>query len=318
MVSIIQLLMDLQYNFPLTSTPFRELAHNLGAEPNELLNIVRTLKEKGIIRRIGSVLNYRSRALKAALVALKVDDRSIEEVTHAINSLGGVSHNFLRENEYNIWFVIKRRTLQEIVRTVREICEKYNIRDYVILESVHTYRLDVRFDLLRGISRAKILMQKDPPELEKVSKIPINVLRELVSIDVVERPFKKISDRYGIDESYLIEEIRKLIKLNILRDFYAVLDQYRIGFHINAMIVVRCGPENVSKVLQLEEPTHVVFRRFLDGTERRFEGLYLMVHATCREVVQDFLRKLTGLRYIAIYSTRNLLPSMPHDIEYST
>ncbi len=315
---MIRLLMELQYNFPLTERPFQDIACRLSSDPIEVMHTVRKLKESGIIRRIGSVLNYRSRSLKAALVALKVDESQIDDVASYINSLGGISHNFLREHSYNIWFIIKRKTLEDIVKEVRKICEKYNIRNYIILESVKTYRLDVRFDLYRGISRAKILVQKDPPELEKVTKIPVNLLRELFNIEISERPFKLISEKFGIDEKHLINEIRRLIELNVLRDFYAVLDQYKIGFRINTMIIIKCDPENIYPLLKLEEPTHIVYRRFLDGTERKFEGIYLMVHAASRDIIQRFLNNLSGLKYIAIHSTRNLLPSMPHDIEYST
>ncbi len=318
MISLIELLMELQYNFPLTEKPFHDIAQRLNTDPVKIIDTVRSLKEKCIIRRIGSVLNYRSRMLRAALVALKVPDKYVEDVAEHINSLGGVSHNFLREHNFNIWFVIKRRSIEEIVETVRKICSQYRINEYIILESVKTYRLDVRFDLYRGISRAKILIQEEPPKLEQVSNMPIEALRELMNIEVTDRPFRKIAEKYSIKEEMLIEEVKKLINLHVLRDFYAVLDQSKIGFKINSMIIVRSSQDHVENILKLQEPTHVVYRRFIDGSREDFEGIYLMLHAVCKEVIHDFLRKnLSEFDYIVLHSVKNLLPSMPHDIEYS-
>ncbi|NPB00256.1 MAG: Lrp/AsnC family transcriptional regulator [Crenarchaeota archaeon] len=319
MRSLIELLMELQYNFPLTERPFHDIALKLDTDPEKIIETVRSLREKGIIRRIGSVLNYRSRNLKAALVALRVSEKYIDNVIEHINNLGGVSHNFLREHDLNIWFVIKRQSMEDIVKIIREICSQYSINEYAILESVKTYRLDVRFDLYRGISRAKILRQEDPPKLEQVSKIPIEALRELMNIDIVERPFRKISEKYLIDEKVLIDEIKKLINLHVLRDFYAVLDQSNIGFRINSMIIIRSSLDNIEKILKLQEPTHIVYRRLVDGTRRDLEGIYLMIHAVCKEVIHEFLKKnLSEYNYIILHSIKNLLPSMPHDIEYST
>ncbi len=320
-MKLIDLLMTLQYDFPIDKSPFSKIACRYGIDVDNLISLIRRLRDSGVIRRIGSVLNYRSRDLKAALVALKVPEPYVEDVSKYINELGGVSHNFLREHEYNIWFVIKRKNIEDIVKIVKEICYKYSINKYVVLESTKTYRLDVRFDLYRGISRAKILIQNEnPPKLESVSRLPIELLRELCNIEISERPFVKLCEKYNIDEEYLIEEIKRLISLNVLRDFYAVLNQERIGFKINAMIIldVDLVDEHVKNILNLEEPTHVVYRRFIYGSDKMFEGLYLMIHAVCRDVVQDFIRRnLQKYKFQIIYSCRNLLPSMPHDIEYT-
>ncbi len=315
-MSTIELLMKLQYEFPLNRRPFDEISKILDMDTGQLLNIVKNLRERRIIRRLGAVLNYRARKLEAALVGLQVPDPHVEDIAEFINNLGGVSHNFLREHKYNIWFVIKRRTLNDIVNIVRELVNRYRVKNYVILRSVKTYRLDVRFNLYRGISEAKRLREADSvPTLEEVTKLPIEILKELKDVPIVENPFDEICGKYGIDVEQFLYEIRRLIELNVLRDFYAVLNQDLVNFKVNAMVIVKTS--NIEKILSIREPTHIVLREFVDGTERFGQGLYLMVHAVSRDIVIRFLKeKLRDFEHLVIYSTRNLLPEMPHDVEY--
>ncbi len=317
MFSMIELLMQMQYNMPVCRGLFYELSRRLDISITSLLKLVHELKERGIIRRVGAVLNYRARGLEAALVGLQVPETEIENVSQHVNSLGGVSHNFLREHRYNMWFVIKRSSIEEIVRIVRSLVERYRIHNYVVLRSVKTYRLDVRFNLYRGISEAKILREPDTvPKLDEVTKLSVNILRELVDVPLVEDPLGVIAERHGIDPDVLIGEVQKLVRLRVLRDFYAVLNQEKIGFKVNAMIVVKDA--DVDRVLNLKEPTHIVYREYVDGTERFGEGLYLMVHAVSRDVIVRFLKeKLRNVEYQVLYSVKNLLPTMPHDVEYS-
>ncbi len=319
-MNIIDLLMTLQYDFPIHETPFRVIASKFKIGEDKLIQEIKNLKSNKIIRRIGSVLNYRSRRLEAALVALEVPEPYVEDIAHHINNLGGISHNFLRNHKFNIWFVIKRKSIKDIISEVRDICNRYPINNFVILKSCNTYRLDVRFDLHKGISRAKILRQnQNPPRLEEVSKIPIEALKEIKDIDVCERPFEKVANKYNIDSKLLIFEIRKLIDYGVLRDFYAVLNQDAIGFKTNAMIVIKNYTDDIDKILKLEEPTHIVYREQIYSTDPsvNLSGIYLMLHAKDASIINDYVHdKLRNYKREVILSMKNLLPEMPHDIEY--
>ena len=316
----LDLLMELQYNFPLCERPFRRIAERLGLEEDYVISRVRELVNRRVIKRIGAVLNYQSRGLKAALVALTVPDRLVDDVAHRINIELGVSHNYLRiHSRFNIWFVIKRRSIEEIIDTVKKICQYYNITDYVILATVKTYRLDVKFNLYRGISEAKILKLPDSvPSLESVSKLSSRVLSKLYNIDICSEPFTNICKSEGVDTGYLLQEIKKLINLGVLRDFYAVLNQYNIGFLYNAMI--RICDECSDSILLMREPTHIVYRDVVYGTSNYGRGCYLVIHAVSEDIINEFvemLRRRYGYSEIeVIYSFKDLLGGVKHDVEY--
>ncbi len=314
------LLMELQYNFPLCRRPFYEIARRLGLDEEQVIERVRNLQEGGVIKRIGAVLNYQSRSLRAALVALSVCDRFVEDLSAFLRQELGISHNYLRSHsKFNVWFVIKRRSFREIVDAVRDLSRRYGVKDYVVLGTAKTFRLDVKFNLYRGISEAKILRIPDSiPQLESVSKLSREILGMLYSIKVCSEPFEEICRRFNIRVEYLVNEVSRLVSLGVLRDFYAVLNQQSVGFRYNAVIYVpdACRED----IIMLREPTHIVYREVIDGTTDYGRGCYMVVHAVSRDLIDDFVRNLYRhyrSHYIdVIYSVRDLLGTVRHDIEY--
>ncbi len=316
----VDLLMELQYNFPLCERPFKIISDRLGLPEDEVIHTVRRLINQRIIKRIGATLNYQSRGLKAALVALSVPDRLIDDIAFRIKSELGISHNYLREHsKFNMWFVVKRRTLEEIVNLVKNFCMHYNIDNYVILSSVKTYRLDVKFNLYKGISEAKILRLPDRvPPLESITSLSKDLLAKLYNIEVCSEPFTSICQEFKISINNLLAEIDKLIRCGSLRDFYAVLNQYNVGFKYNA--IIRICDECRDEILSLREPTHIVYRDLVCGTANYGRGCYLVIHAVSRDLIEHFVHALH--RYYGeedievIYSIRDLLGGVKHDIEY--
>ncbi len=90
------LLMELQYNFPITRRPFLDIARRIGEDEDWVLDETRNLMSNGLIKRIGAIVNYRSRGLVSALIGVNVPSELIDDVARAINSDPQVSHNFVR------------------------------------------------------------------------------------------------------------------------------------------------------------------------------------------------------------------------------
>lgn len=96
----------MQNDFPLSSQPYQELANRLDISEDEVLKRVQILKNKGIIRRIGAILDSRHMGYYSTLCACQVEEERIDEVAKVINSHQGVTHNYVRDHQYNIWFTI--------------------------------------------------------------------------------------------------------------------------------------------------------------------------------------------------------------------
>ena len=94
----------IQKNFPISRRPFADLARQLGSSEAEVLDLYRKLKEEKVLRQTSAIFDTKSLGYKSSLVAFKTDD--IEKTAAVVNEHPGVSHNYERDNPFNLWFTI--------------------------------------------------------------------------------------------------------------------------------------------------------------------------------------------------------------------
>jgi len=143
----------LQDDIPLVPRPWEAVAERLGITEAVLLARMKRLEEAGIIRGISPVLESRHLGLHAAtLVALHVPDGRTEEVADVISSCPEVSHNFMREHYYSLWFTIAAKDRAGVSRVLYKILEQTGIpaSDMLDLPTVQKIKIAVRFPLLRA------------------------------------------------------------------------------------------------------------------------------------------------------------------------
>lgn len=143
-----RLLQLIQDEFPITRRPWKELGEKLNITEDEVLSRLRNLYNKGIIRKIGPVIESRKLGLNAStLIAMKVPETEIERIARIINDYEIVSHNYLREHKYNLWFTITTSDEKELRKVLREIQRRTGIPDTDILDlpTVRRFKIDVRF-----------------------------------------------------------------------------------------------------------------------------------------------------------------------------
>ena len=308
----IELLMKSQYEMPVSETPFVDLAESLGKPVEYVIGELRKYREEGIVKKIGPQLNYRAfRGIShAALVGAEVRS-NLERVVRIINSERGVKHNFLREHEvYNIWFTIKAPSREELFERTAALMDECGVENYVVLPSVRVYKMDVKYDLLRGVSfSTRAEPEGDVPRIEELG-LDGEMLRDMEkNFEIVERPFRKFAKKYGYSEGELADLIAELIDRRVVRDFYAVLNGQNAGFKENGMNLIRTErPEEVAELLLREIPeiTHLVQR---EVPENWNYPVYFMVHAMDRitiERIADRARELEGVEELRIlYSLKS-------------
>ncbi len=317
-----ELLMALQYDLPLTEKPFLDLADSLGKSPYYVMNTIKRLKREGVIKRVGVNLNYKAfgRIRKAVLVAFACDN--VEEVARVINeSIDTISlkHNYLRDHpRYKVWFTFKGRNVEELRKKVEEIAERCGIRDYLFLPSKRVYKMDVKYDLYRGISwSTKGLEREDVPNVEELGIKPKMLFELERRLEIEERPFKRIAEKYGYRETELVALVEELIEKGVARDFSGVLRERMVGFMENGMNVVRIddGSGEIRKlarrlVEEFPEITHLVER---EVPEKWPYPLYFMVHADSRDKIENVRRRVEeriGVEVRTFYSIKNLNPNL--------
>lgn len=150
-----KILHRLQSNFPLTPLPFQALAEELGLEEQEVLQRTRVMAEKRIIRRLGPIIDTHEMGNTASLMAMKVPEARIEEVSKIINSYSGVSHNYLRKGKnkeipYNVWFTMSAPNKQELNKQIKEIEKKTGL-EVRNLPTTRKFKIGVKFNIYKEV-----------------------------------------------------------------------------------------------------------------------------------------------------------------------
>lgn len=99
-----QILDIIQSGFPLTPRPYEAVGKQIGLTETETLARVRSLKERGIIRRLGASFQSKALGWRSTLCAAKVPEDKLDQFVSAVNKHPGVTHNYIRQHEYNVWF----------------------------------------------------------------------------------------------------------------------------------------------------------------------------------------------------------------------
>ena len=141
------LLNRIQSDFPIDARPYRRIAEEFGLEENEVIERIRRLKEKDIIRRIGGNFSPEKLGFVSTLCACRVPEEKLEHFTQTVNSYAGVTHNYLRDNAFNVWFTFIAPSEADIARNLAEISETTGIRDILNLPATRVYKIRAHFNL---------------------------------------------------------------------------------------------------------------------------------------------------------------------------
>jgi DNA-binding Lrp family transcriptional regulator len=140
-----RLLNDYQRNFPLTSTPYADIAEQLGVSEQLVLTTLRRLKERGVISRLGPVFKPK-RVGASTLAAMAVPEERLNEVARIVNRYNEVNHNYEREHEFNLWFVVTASDKQRISEVLDEIRQATGLQ-ILDLPMEQSYHIDLGFPL---------------------------------------------------------------------------------------------------------------------------------------------------------------------------
>ena len=137
----------IQSDFPITSRPYEAIARELDLDENDVLERVRKLKESGIIRRIGGNFVPGRLGYVSTLCAARVPAETIDQFAETVNRYSGVTHNYLRENEYNIWFTFIAPSMEVIEKRLADIKRATGISDILNLPATHVFKIKAQFKI---------------------------------------------------------------------------------------------------------------------------------------------------------------------------
>ena len=142
-----KILNEIQSGFPITPRPYLELGKRVDLSEHEVLERVKRLKSEGVIRRIGGNFNSRKLDFTSTLCAARVSEEGVEEFVKVVNRFKGVTHNYLRAHDYNVWFTFIAPSTDYIDKALGTISEQTGIKDILNLPAVRMFKIKVDFEV---------------------------------------------------------------------------------------------------------------------------------------------------------------------------
>lgn len=291
-VSDVRLLNELQYNFPLSKTPYQDISNRLDIQVNQLLDRLKSLKSIGIIKRIGFYLNYRAKHQQAALIALSTN-ANYSEITNYLIRDKNTSHAYIRDHpSFDLWIVSKRKSREELVDFARYLANKYRVKNWIVLLGVKTWKLSVKYDLIKGVSRSSQRYVNLSDGILILDDHELVLAEKLKSLPFEPRPYDVISRSLGLSVETVYNRMLLLVKKGVLGDPGAALDGRKLGFIENGMLMMSPYNDDYEELCGClahnEYTTHVVQREAYPPGSCEM-GCYAMIHAVSREKL-EFLR----------------------------
>ncbi|MFZ7110262.1 MAG: AsnC family transcriptional regulator [Desulfatiglandales bacterium] len=136
---------EIQSDFPIHPRPFDVLGARLNLSGSQVMERIRALKQEGVIRRIGGNFNSKRLNFCSTLCAAKVPDENLDQFVETVNSYSGVTHNYLRKHEYNVWFTFIGPDMASVDQALKTISETTGVTEIRNLPAVRTFKIKVDF-----------------------------------------------------------------------------------------------------------------------------------------------------------------------------
>jgi len=140
-----KILNEIQSDFPISSMPYRDLAKRLNMTEDEVIEAVKRLKKKGIIRRIGGNFHTSKLNFVSTLCAARVPEEKIDRFVETVNAYPGVTHNYLRAHSYNVWFTFIAEEMAMIEEAIETIRQKTGVTEILNLPAEEMFKIRVDF-----------------------------------------------------------------------------------------------------------------------------------------------------------------------------
>jgi len=246
-----RLLNLMQGSFPIAPRPYARVAELACIEQDEVMSRVQRLLDKRIIRQVTPIFDTRALGYSSMLVAAKVDPEHPHRAAQVINEHPGVSHNYLRNHDFNLWFTIATEPDSKLGLdgTLEVLARESGAESVRQLPTLRLFK--IRMDLeMQGDTQAlaSAAEVKEPIELEPqpYDETDIAVIRALQGdMPVVEEPYAAAAAQLAITQERLLDHLAAMQERGLLRRVAAILYHRRAGFSANGMGVWSVPDERI-------------------------------------------------------------------------
>lgn len=318
----IKILHEIQRGLPLLPRPykvFRDMTEM------EVIALIKKFKKEKVIRRISALFNSKRLGYVSTLVAMRVAENKLDSVSAIINEYNEVTHNYERDDKYNLWFTLTASSNDKLERLIAEIKEKTGNNELLNLPTMNRFRINTIFRIPGYAEKepldTTIVDIEAPAEIKEYTPIAIDdldkkILGELQNIPIDCEPYLLISKRLKISQQELFQRIEMYKKTGIIRKIRAVLDHYKIGLNENVLAVFKVTSDEIQKAIEIVTSFYQVthcYERLTSGdwTYNLFAVIHETTRQECDKVIAEILEK-TGIKeYKKLYTKREWKKANP-------
>ncbi|HZC50075.1 MAG TPA: Lrp/AsnC family transcriptional regulator [Nitrososphaeraceae archaeon] len=301
-----QLLNDIQWVFPLVDRPYLEISKRHNMSEDEVMRRIAYMKDMGLIRQINAIFDTRRLGYKSALVAFAVMPDKLESVANEVNKHPGVSHNYERNHDFNMWFTLAVPPYGDMKRDLDRLASLDGVRKYRLLPTLKLYKIGVRLDMVNDDTEKPKpideIKQLNPKKIE-ITENDKHFIRELQKdLKVIPEPFKEMAENLRITTTELFAKAKEYEKNGVMRRFAAILRHRDAGFSANGMVVWQVPDEKIDeigyKLAAFPQVSHCYRRPVYSDWQF---NLFSMIHARTLEAAEKIAVEMSEIVEIKDY-----------------
>jgi DNA-binding Lrp family transcriptional regulator len=309
-----RLLNLMQGSFPIEPRPYRRVAELAGLKEDEVLARVQHLLDERIVRQVTPIFDTRALGYSSMLVAAKVDPENPHRAAQAINAHPGVSHNYLRNHEFNLWFTIATEPdsplgLDGTLRTLAAEAGAEAVRQLPTLE-LFKIRMDLEMEGdTRALASAAVATEPIELDPQPYDERDIEVIRALQGdMAVVPEPYAPAAAALGLDQERFLDHLAGMQERGLLRRVAAILYHRRAGFSANGMGVWKVPDERIHELGRQMAAVRGISHCYQRPTYADWPySVFTMAHGRSKEecdAILDSIAEMTGIEERAtLYSS---------------
>jgi len=309
-----RLLNLMQGKFPIEPRPYRRVAELAGISEEDAMARVQHLLDQRIIRQVTPIFDTRALGYSSMLVAAKVDAENPHRAAKVINAHPGVSHNYLRNHEFNLWFTIATEPDSKLGLdgTLEALAAEAGAESVRQLPTLKLFK--IRMDLeMEGDTRAlaSAAVAADPIELDPqpYDEFDIAIIRALQGdMPVIPEPYAPAAQELGITQTRLLDHLAGMQERGLLRRVAAILYHRRAGFSANGMGVWKVPDADILDVGRRMAAVRGISHCYQRPTYEDWPySVFTMAHGRSKQecdAILDAIAEMTGIEERAtLYSS---------------
>lgn len=247
-----ELLNEIQWTFPLVTRPFDSIAKKFDTTTSIVKERLTHLKEIGVLRQLSAIFDTRKLGYTSSLVAMEIEPDKLEYVASQINRHPGVSHNYERDHEFNLWFTLAVPPGSDLKTELDKFNTLTGIRKVRMLPTLQLFKIGVKLDMVDE-KKHDVAPTEAKKEIKNVKFEPTEKDKEFIrelqkDMEIIDEPFLKSANNLGMTENELFEKMKHYEEIGVMRRFAAILRHRQVGFTANGMIVWKVPEDRISDV----------------------------------------------------------------------